>query len=1057
MAITVVTTATVALAPGTSGAVSTLTATTAPTTDLSPTPNTVSDEIRSDSVSCASSTTCVTSGATARTQRATCTGHCDHTSGNGLLGAAYLGIFFFTSYGTTTGPLGDVQISAGSAPGTYDFRQGTNLATTDVVAKETSTGYSAVACFTFLSENPQNPAGFPNSTCLANSGPSDDRVIETINFNLTTSPPTITGSFQHYFAGTESTGTFTGTANLFPGTSVTTTTAPKRGKMSVALTGERGSAPNTVSVTMTITNTGSSDISGLNFTNATGLENDGVALKHGNIGPTKSGLTLTSGPTPSLPTTLPANGPPVVVHYTYSADTSGDAVLVANATGTDGAGKTVNTKAALTVYVSNPPVSEADYQKLVTSALLAANGVTDQAQNSIATTEANGLAKVLGVSAPSPGQQAAAISVGLPPQLGVLVGAKSDSPVGVWFTNYFATIATDLKGGANYLGDAGKAAANQLLIVATDPDAQNAILGRLYDGLLALPAKTQDALAAGKEDLGYLGDALAASLTPQGQDAWVKPAQSALTSLQTNLTYAVDGFTASKVADVNAYNKDPTAYMTANSTYYANATYGLIKAELLTLLGEGVGVAAKAGYGAVTADAAATAAEVDSTVAASVESTATPVSGSTAARIEGASVTTSQFQVLPEGTVLSAEDAAQLAGLDPGDQVGIQKALTYIKDTYGVDLELGVRTSEPLSLGIDGSPKLSFMKPKAVSYMDMLLGAPKQIAAYSEPGQPASGQVFKGGVTTVFNPVPISDAQLAAIGDTNPQFVTQYKARLASQQKLWADYENPNSTLRVLVDASAKTEGGVTAIADVPGFRVPPPPAGAQPLVYLQQLDDPAFVEQFGLSTDQAQALKAQLTNSPGAVQVDYIARQNPGGSISFFDGLNGNRPFVSDLDLQYYQPANGAPWPAGLKGKIQQDFLDQLEKNVARLPDHGASGTAFDLPAANIGVADAFVMGTANPAFAQSVANNLAARYASQAAIFSSRAAQLESAAALASDPAEVKQLLSLAKIYRQTAAAFSKVDAAYLLAKYPPGEKIIVVKVGDVRVGFGPSPTTK
>ena len=147
----------------------------------------------------------------------------------------------------------------------------------------------------------------------------------------------------------------------------------------------------------------------------------------------------------------------------------------------------------------------------------------------------------------------------------------------------------------------------------------------------------------------------------------------------------------------------------------------------------------------------------------------------------------------------------------------------------------------------------------------------------------------------------------------------------------------------------------------------------------------------------------------------------------------------------------------AGLKGKIQQDFLDQLEKNVSRLPDHGASGTAFDLPAANIGVADAFVMGTADPAFAQAVANNLAIRYASQAAIFSSRAAQLESAAALTSDPAQVKQLLSLAKLCRQTAATFSKVDAAYLLAKYPPGEKIIVVKLGDVRVGYGANPRTK
>jgi hypothetical protein len=1046
MAITVVTPATVALAAGASGAASTWAANTAPATILSPAPKTVSGGVRFDSVSCASSTKCVTDGGTAGTQPVTCAGLCDHTLANGL---PYLGLFFFSSYGTRSPPLGDLQISLGSDPGTYNITQGTNLGTTDVVATATRTGFSAIACFT-----PGSPG--PNSVCLQNDDNSNFHylgLIETINFNLKASPATLTGKYQSYYEGTESTGTFAGMAEPWPGGPTTTTTAPTTGKLIISLSGERNSTPDTVAVTMTLRNTGSSDISGLSFTDPTGLENDGVALTNGNIGPTKSGLTLTSGPTPALPTTLPANGPPVVLHYTYSAETSGDAVLVGNATGMDGAGKTVHTKAALTVYVTDPPVSEADYQKLVTSALLAANSVTDQAQNTIATTEGNGLAKVLGVSTASPGQQAAAVSVGLPPQLGVLVGAKSDSPTGVWFNNYFATLSTDVKGGAAYLGDTGKAVANQLLIVATDPDAQDAILGRLYDGLLALPAKTQEALAAGKENLGYLGDAMAASLTPQGQDAWVKPAQSALNSLQTNVTYAVDGFTASKVADVNAYNKDPTAYMTANSTYYANETYGLIKAEILTLLGEGVGVAAKAGYGTLTADAAAAATEVDSTVAASVESTAAPVSGSTLARIEEAKVTTSQFQTLPEGTALPAADAAQLAGMDPGDQVGIQKALKYIKDTYGVDLELGVRTSEPLSLGIDGSPKLSFMKPKAVSYMDMLLGAPKQIAAYAEPGEAASGQVFKGGVTTVFNPVPISDAQLAVIGDTNPEFVTQYKARLSSQQKLWADYENPNSTLRVLVDASSKSEGGVTAIADVPGFRVPPPPAGAQPLIYLQQLDDPAFVEQFGLSTDQAQTLKTQLTSSPGAVQVDYIARQNPGGSISFFDGLNGNRPFVSDLDLQYYQPADGAPWPAGLKGKIQQDFLDQLQKNVSRLPDHGASGTAFDLPAANIGVADAFVMGTANPAFAQAVANNLATRYASQAAIFSSRAAQLESAAALATDPAEVKQLLSLAKFCRQTAATFSKVDAAYLLAKYPPGEKIIVIKLGDVRVGYGAS----
>jgi hypothetical protein len=309
----------------------------------------------------------------------------------------------------------------------------------------------------------------------------------------------------------------------------------------------------------------------------------------------------------------------------------------------------------------------------------------------------------------------------------------------------------------------------------------------------------------------------------------------------------------------------------------------------------------------------------------------------------------------------------------------------------------------------------------------------------------------------VFKPVPIDAAKLDAIGETNPDFVTQYNARFASQTKLWNEYQDPNSTLRVLVNGSEKSTNGVTAIANVPGYPVPPPPAGAQPLVYLQQLDQEAFQAQWGLTSEQAQALKTSLSKSPGAVDVDYIARVNPDGSTSFFDGLNGNRPFVSDTDLQYYQPADGAAWPAGVsKSTVQQDFLNQLNKNIGKLPDHGASGNPLDLTASSIGVADAFTMGTSNPAFAQAIADNLAARYASQSAIFSYNAGRLTALAGVTSDPAEVKALLAQAKTYRQNALALSKVDAAYLLAKYPPGEKIIVIKLGDVRVGYGPSPST-
>jgi hypothetical protein len=103
---------------------------------------------------------------------------------------------------------------------------------------------------------------------------------------------------------------------------VASRTNPSSG-LTVALAGQKGPAPNTVAVTMTLTNTGSSDISGLTFTDPRGLENNGVLISNGNIGPTRSGLTWKAGPTPALPSTLRANSPPEVLHYTYTATSAG--------------------------------------------------------------------------------------------------------------------------------------------------------------------------------------------------------------------------------------------------------------------------------------------------------------------------------------------------------------------------------------------------------------------------------------------------------------------------------------------------------------------------------------------------------------------------------------------------------------------------------------------------------------------------------------------------------------------------------------------------------------
>jgi hypothetical protein len=879
--------------------------------------------------------------------------------------------------------------------------------------------------------------GFSTANCRVSG---DDYSLTAVETNST---------YESYNKGVIKGNTLTGSFTDTNGThqAYTGTRASPLG-LTVALTAVKGTVKNTLSVTMTLTNTGSSDISGLTFTDPSGLENDGVLIKKSFIGPTKSGLTLTSGPTPALPTTMLANSPPVVVNYTYSTDMSGDAVLVADATATDAAGDTLTVKKAATIFVTDPPATEADYQKLVTSVLLDADTISNQGQNTLATDEANSLAAGLNLSAASPGQQAAAVQLGLPTQLGVLIGTVSNSALGTWTGAYFSTLATDVKGGLSDLGQTGTALASQMFATAVDPQARAAALGRFVDGVEALPSNVQAALASQSDNLGYLGAALAATNSKTAAANLASVGSSLLDTLQSNTSLAVSGFPAMVAADNAAYAKDPTGFMKAEAKQYADDTYGLVKTEIATVFGDGIfkgiGAAVKAGFSAIPSTAA-EASSVDAAVAKSVDSTAPAAPTSNAALMQNANAATSQFQTLEAGTPLVSGQELAIGGMTPGDQVGFQKALNYIKSKFGVELEVGVRTSEPLSVGIDGSPKLSFMKPKAVSAMDMEMGAPSQIQAYT------GTQTFDGGVTTVFKPVPIDAAKLAEIGETNPAFVEQYNARFASQTKLWNEYQDENSTLRVLVKASDNSSE-VTAISNVPGYPVPPPPAGGQPLVYLQQLDDPAFVQQFGLTSEQAQTLKTSLVKSPGAIDVDYIARPNPDGSVSFFDGLNNNRPFVSDMDLQYYRPAGGAPWPPHVSpSTVQQQFLDELSKNIGKLPDHGPSGTVFDLTAAQIGVADGFVMSAANPAFAQAVADRLAARYASQSAIFSSNAARLTALAGVTSDPAEVKALLAQAQSYRKTAAAFSKVDAAYLLAKYPPGEKIIVIKIGDVRVGYG------
>ncbi len=85
--------------------------------------------------------------------------------------------------------------------------------------------------------------------------------------------------------------------------------------------------------------------------------------------------------------------------------------------------------------------------------------------------------------------------------------------------------------------------------------------------------------------------------------------------------------------------------------------------------------------------------------------------------------------------------------------------------------------------------------------------------------------------------------------------------------------------------------------------------------------------------------------------------------------------------------------------------------------------------------VAAKFRLNTANPAPARGVAEQYERRFKTMARLLRDKAAKAVSP--------EVKQALL------DKAAKFDSLTADELLKKYPPGEKVIVITAGDIRVG--------
>jgi CSLREA domain-containing protein len=810
----------------------------------------------------------------------------------------------------------------------------------------------------------------------------------------------------------------------------------------VDIAGEQANLNDDFQVKVTLSNPGADDITGITY-------NDPSGIVEADVAPAKGVATLLTASV-ALPTVLHA-GESVALTYAFHAGADGSAVFTTKATGTtpdliNGGTKTVTDTTSLSVTITDSIPTPAGLDS-------AAQAAWDQAGQILAGGYQN-TQNILGSAITQTGQPAATESdyeaireSGLSPGLAAL----AENPTGL---NAF---------GQGYANEARKltsqtaGALGQGLLTAytaaKDPQTWSSMASAAYQQMKSLPASTL-------QNAGYLGVALAAAQTPQGVATGIvdtaTAGQAAATSLQATANNAANNLTNEVLANRRLARSDPNAYYQKLGGYMADAEVTTAGAAVnlavgdiaMKPVGQGLSIlASRVGLGAientasgvaVSIDAAAATADGESGQVALARATAGGTgSGATGlASIDGA---VSQFQQLEAGGVITTTNASTMGGILPSDAQKINGVIANVKQKYGVQLEIGTRTSEPLSLGLNVSPKLEIIKPKAVSVMDQLLGAPKDAA----------------GQATVFKPVPLSANQVAAYEAQSPGFAAAYDARLSAQQALYDDYTKGNN-LSLLVDASKAVgangqplyPNGVTAIVGRPQ------PLGkfAMPtnLVYVEQLDDPAYLAANNISQSYAQGLKQQIQSSyPDLMKVKIDTVQRADGSITFIDGLQ-DRPYGSDLDVQYVRPANGAPWPPGLRGQIETDVNAQF-KQLSRYPNHGWSDAAADLNSAYYAAAAKFQMGNVDPAVAGIQAQAIFARYQLTAQILEQQSGRLAAMAATATDPTQKALLLAQAAALHKSALKMGATTLSDIEA-YGSGEKILIFTGGDIRVGYTP-----
>lgn len=780
---------------------------------------------------------------------------------------------------------------------------------------------------------------------------------------------------------------------------------PNPDDIQVEITGEETEKGAAFAATVKLTNPRKVALSNLTFAGSQGISVD-TALQYGG-----TPVSYASGPDPALPTAL---GPEETVTLRYQLKTPepGEAVLTVNVAGKSPDDKPVTGTGAMSVTVGKP-VTQEDLDRLTINGVTNVLALADEHRQRIDKLFADKAADDAAGVTDADRQMAADLN--LPPEMARMIAQRRAEDEAFW-RGYGKGFNTALD---KFGTEGGQFLAN-LYATIEDPVARREAAARIYEGAKALGP-------AAWENLGYLGEALKRSNTPAGlKDALVANAELA-SNVTTAFNEAYVGQQELNKQNAAAYKADPIKYREQQGEMWGDASFTGVKEAGFGALGE-VGVRGIVAAAPKLTEAiglsrlrnaetelneARAAAEGTETFA-----TATEEAAAMQRRIDLAEAASKTVQELPAGTLLDEAGLAR-AGIRPDDAKAVQGIIDEAKAKFGVDLQIGARTSEPLSAGIDGVAKREFIKPKAVSSLDQLLGAEPKLA----------------GRASVFEPKMPPDDVLRGLEARNPGITDKLTARYNDQVKLYKEFQDPNSSLRTLVDAGKKYENGVTAIVERPGYRLPGELGkveGQTPFAYLEQLDEPAFLQSRGISPQRAAEMKSELGRFPDSGRTKLLV-ENHNGTSTFIEGLEG-KPIVSDLDLQFVEPKGG--WPPGKRGQIET-FVNNQMKKIDRFPQHGWSDAALDLPSENAELAAKFVLNTTNPATAQATAEGLSKQFKRMAQLLRNKANRT-------ADPVLRAKLLD-------QAAKFEALTPAELLKKYPPGEKIIVFSAGDIRVGYG------